>query len=107
MLHRVCVCVCVCAAVNRGDLLRLVPTRECVYVHCKLCVYVCVCVWRGVNGGQHTGYGVLRVCYVHSAACTSMLRVLRDRTLAAAAYPFKRLAMSMRHHTKVLANGKG
>ena len=29
-------------------------------------------------GGQHTGYGVLQVCYVHSAACTSVLRVLSD-----------------------------
>ena len=65
---------------------------------------VCVCV-----GGQHTGYGVLRVCCVllHSTACTSVLRVLSDWTLGAAAYPSKKSTMSVRRHTKVLADGEG
>ena len=64
---------------------------------------VCVCV----RGGQRTGYGVLQVCYVHSGACTSVLRVLSDWTLGAAGYPSKNLAMSVRRHTKVLADGEG
>ena len=45
-----------------------------------VCVCVCVCV----------------VC---------VLRVLSDWTLGAAAYPSKKLAISVRHHTKVLAGG--
>ena len=68
-------------------------------------VSVCVCVC----GGQHTGYGVLQVCcaLLHGTACTSVLRVLSDWTLGAAAYPSKKLAMSVRRHTKVLADGEG
>ena len=60
-------------------------------------------------GGQHTGYGVLQVRCVllHSAACTSMLHVLSDWTLGAAAYPSKKSAMSVRRHIKVLADGEG
>ena len=51
----------------------------------------------------------LQVCCVllHSTACTSVLRVLSDWTLGAAAYPSKKLAMSVRRHTKVLADGEG
>ena len=77
-----------------------------------VCVCVCVCVRacvRACVGGQYTGYGVLQVCCVllHSTACTSVLRVLGDWTLGAAAYPSKKLAMSVRRHTKVLADGEG
>ena len=52
---------------------------------------------------------MLQVCCVllHSTACTYVLRVLSDWTLRAAAYPSKKLAMSVRRHTKVLADGEG
>ena len=58
-------------------------------------------------GGKHSGCGVLQVCYVPSAACTPVLRVLSDWSLGAAAYPLKQLAMSLRRHTKVFANEEG
>ena len=69
-----------------------------------MCVCVCVCV-----EGNIPVTGVLQVCCVllHSTACTSVLRVLSDWTLGAAAYPSKKLAMSVRRHTKVLADGEG
>ena len=51
--------------------------------------------------------GVLQVHYVHSTAYTSVLCVLSDWTLGAAAYTSKKLAMSVRRHTKVLAYGEG
>ena len=55
------------------------------------CVHVCVCVCAACT----------------STACTSVLRVLSDWTLGAAAYPSEKLAMSLRRHTKVLADGEG
>ena len=66
------------------------------------------CGWDCTSvGGQHTSYSVLQVCYVHSAACTSVLRVLSDWTLRSAAYPSNKLAMPVRRQTKVHANGEG
>ena len=64
--------------------------------------------WGGVGVGS-TGYGVLQVCCVllHSTACTSVLRVLSDWTLGAAAYPYKKIAIPVRRHTKVFADGEG
>ena len=57
-------------------------------------IKMCVC-WRAIY----------RCCVLpHSTACTSVLRVLSDWTLGAAAYPSKKLAMSVRRHTKVLAD---
>ena len=78
----VCTCLSVCGLVGvcgDGLCLRLGPH------HC---------------GGQRTGYGVLWVCYIHTTACTSVLRLLSDWTLGAAAYPSKKLAMSVRRHTE-------
>ena len=68
-----------------------------------------LCLRLGLHqyGGQRTGYGVLQVCYVHSAACTSVPRVLSDWTLGAVAYPSKKFVMLVRRHTKVLANAEG
>ena len=43
---------------------------------------------------------MLQVRYIHSTACSSVLRVLSNWTLGAAAYPSKKLAMSVRRHTK-------
>ena len=54
-----------------------------MYVSIHVCMHVCACVH-------------VYVC----TACTSALRVLSDWTLGAAAYPSKKLAMSVRHHTK-------
>ena len=68
------------------------PPTE-ILLQVRVHAFVCVCV--------------LQVCYVHSAACTSVLRVLSDWTLGAAVYPSKKLATSVRRHTKVLANGEG
>ena len=92
-------------------------TQKAIAPHCLqwvgslglLMPCVCVCVFGGHFGGQHTGYGVLQVCCVllHSTACTSVLRVLSDWTLGAATYPSMKLAMSVRRHTKVLADGEG
>ena len=52
---------------------------------------VCVCVASSIPG---------TVCFLY-AYCMS------DWTLGAAAHPFKKLAMSVRRHTKVLADGEG
>ena len=57
-----------------------------------------------VGGGG--GNIPVTVCY-RCAVCTSVLRVLSHWTLGAAAYPSKKLAMSVRRHTKVLTNGEG
>ena len=67
-----------------------------LFLRFPTCVCVCVCV-------------CVQVCCVllHSTACTSVLRVLSDWTLDAAAYPSKKLVMSVRCHTKVLADGEG
>ena len=62
------------------------------------------CSWDRTNRGGNIPD---TVCYVHSAACTFVLCVLSHWTLGEAAYPSKNLAMSLRRHTKVLANGKG
>ena len=88
--------------------LRRFSNRFSLLCSCLAVLIVCVCVCD-LFGGQYTGYGVLQVCCVllHSTACTSVLRVLSDWTLGAAAYPSKKLAMSVRRHTKVLADGEG
>ena len=62
-------------------------TRSKALLLTGVCLCVCVC------------YG----CTV----CTSALHALSDWTLGAAACPSEKLAMTVRRHTKVLADGEG
>ena len=63
----------------------------------SLCVCVCVCVESNTP---------VTVCY-GCTVCSSALHALSDWTLGAAAYPSEKLAMTVRRHTKVLADGEG
>ena len=68
--------------------------RACARGRRDACVCLCVCVCS------------VTVCY-RCTVCTSALHALSDWTLGAAAYPSKKLAMTVRRHTKVLADGEG
>ena len=63
-----------------------------------MCVCVCVCITVLLITAC--------VLLLHSAACTFVLHVPSAYTLGPAAYPSAKVVVSLRRHTKVLADGE-
>ena len=94
-----------CQAKGYSGILGCVFVTVCLWV-CVACLSLCACVV--VFGGCLCV--CTRMCVENSipvTVCCCYTYCTSDWTFGAAAYPSKKLEMSVRRHTKVLAHGEG
>ena len=101
----VCMCALPQCSWNFSGIGHVLQTSDQFVPHNLLC-----CSFHWFVGSSHSCVGVhmfgcVRAC-VRACVCVLCIHCMRDWTLGAAVHPSKKLAMSVRRHTKVLADGE-